>query len=60
MASPIPQFCGAQAEFAVAASGMIAPQTAIAESRRSSIGSRHCGNRWQMLFQYAQAMRGQP
>jgi hypothetical protein len=40
-----PQFCGAQAEFAVATAGGGRPQTAIAESRRRSVGSRHRGDR---------------
>ena len=40
-----PQFCGAQAEFALATAGMIAPQATIPELCRSSIGSGRCGDR---------------
>jgi len=54
-----PQFCGAQAEFAVATADMVArkPQSLTYEEAASA--PVIAVSAWQMLFQYAQAMRGQ-
>ncbi len=54
-----PQFCGAQAEFAVAASGMIARKPQSLNHVAAASAPVIAVTAWQMLFQYAQAMRGQ-
>jgi len=51
-----PQFCGAQAEFAVAAADMIACKLSYVEAASAPVIAVTA---WQMLFQYAKAMRGQ-
>ncbi len=54
-----PQFCGAQAEFAVARSGMIARKPQSLNHVEAASAPVIAVTAWQMLFQYAQAMRGQ-
>ena len=54
-----PQFCGAQAEFAVATSGMIARKPRSLNHVEAASAPVIAVTAWQMLFQYAQAMRGQ-
>src|SRR5579864_5858002 len=54
-----PQFCGAQAEFAVATSGMIARKPQSLNHVEAASAPVIAVTAWQMLFQYAQAMRGQ-
>ncbi len=54
-----PQFCGAQAEFAVATAGMIAPKPRLLSHVEAASAPVIAVTAWQMLFQYAQAMRGQ-
>jgi NADPH:quinone reductase-like Zn-dependent oxidoreductase len=54
-----PQFCGAQAEFAVAASGMIARKPQSLNYVEAASAPVIAVTAWQMLFQYAQATRGQ-
>jgi NADPH:quinone reductase-like Zn-dependent oxidoreductase len=54
-----PQFCGAQAEFAVAASGMVARKPQSLNHIEAASAPVIAVTAWQMLFQYAQAMRGQ-
>jgi len=54
-----PQFCGAQAEFAVAAAGMIARKPESLNHLEAASAPVIAVTAWQMLFQYAQAMRGQ-
>jgi len=54
-----PQFCGAQAEFAVAASGMVARKPQSLNHVEAASAPVIAVTAWQMLFQYAQAMRGQ-
>ena len=54
-----PQFCGAQAEFAVATSGMIARKPRSLNHAEAASAPVIAVTAWQMLFQYAQAMRGQ-
>jgi NADPH:quinone reductase-like Zn-dependent oxidoreductase len=53
------QFCGAQAEFAVAAAGMIAPKPRLLSYVEAASAPVIAATAWQMLFQYAQAARGQ-
>src|SRR5271169_6662386 len=53
-----PQFCGAQAEFAVATSGMIARKPQSLNHVEAASAPVIAVTAWQMLFQYAQAMRG--
>jgi len=54
-----PQFCGAQAEFAVAAAGMVSRKPRSLNCVEASSAPVIAVTAWQMLFQYAQAMRGQ-
>jgi len=54
-----PQFCGAQAEFAVARSGMIARKPQSLNHVEAASAPVIALTAWQMLFQYAQAKRGQ-
>jgi NADPH:quinone reductase-like Zn-dependent oxidoreductase len=54
-----PQFCGAQAEFAVATSGMVARKPRSLNHVEAASAPVIAVTAWQMLFQYAQAMRGQ-
>jgi NADPH:quinone reductase-like Zn-dependent oxidoreductase len=54
-----PQFCGAQAEFAVAAAGMVARKPQSLNYLEAASAPVIAVTAWQMLFQYAQAMRGQ-
>jgi NADPH:quinone reductase-like Zn-dependent oxidoreductase len=54
-----PQFCGAQAEFAVAASGMSARKPQSLNHVEAASAPVIAVTAWQMLFEYAQAMRGQ-
>ncbi len=54
-----PQFCGAQAEFAVAAVGMIARKPRSLNHVEAASAPVIAVTAWQMLFQYAQAKRGQ-
>ncbi len=54
-----PQFCGAQAEFAVATAGMIARKPGSLNHVEAASAPVIAVTAWQMLFQYAEAMRGQ-
>jgi len=54
-----PQFCGAQAEFAVATAGMIARKPQSLSHVEAASAPVIAVTAWQMLFQYAQATRGQ-
>ncbi len=54
-----PQFCGAQAEFAVATAGMVARKPQSLNYLEAASAPVIAVTAWQMLFQYAQAMRGQ-
>jgi NADPH:quinone reductase-like Zn-dependent oxidoreductase len=54
-----PQFCGAQAEFALAAAGMIAPKPRLLSHVEAASVPVIAVTAWQMLFQYAHATRGQ-
>jgi NADPH:quinone reductase-like Zn-dependent oxidoreductase len=54
-----PQFCGAQAEFAVATSGMVALRPQSLNDVEAASAPVIAVTAWQMLFQYAQATRGQ-
>ncbi len=54
-----PQFCGAQAEFAVATSGMVARKPQSLNHVEAASAPVIAVTAWQMLFQYAQAMHGQ-
>jgi NADPH:quinone reductase-like Zn-dependent oxidoreductase len=54
-----PQFCGAQAEFALAAAEMIAPSPRGLSQVEAASAPVIAVTAWQMLFQYAQATRGQ-
>jgi len=54
-----PQFCGAQAEFAVAACGMIARKPQSLNHVEAASAPVIAVTAWQMLFQYAKATRGQ-
>src|ERR1700680_836704 len=53
-----PQFCGAQAEFAVATAGMVARKPQSLNHVEAASAPVIAVTAWQMLFQYAQAMRG--
>jgi NADPH:quinone reductase-like Zn-dependent oxidoreductase len=53
-----PQFCGAQAEFAVALAGMIAPKPRRLSHREATSAPVVAVTAWQMLFEYAQAKSG--
>ena len=54
-----PQFCGAQAEFAVAMSGMVGRKPQSLNHVEAASAPVIAVTAWQMLFQYAHAMRGQ-
>jgi NADPH:quinone reductase-like Zn-dependent oxidoreductase len=54
-----PQFCGAQAEFAVAMAGMVARKPESLNYLEAASAPVIAVTAWQMLFQYAQAARGQ-
>ncbi len=54
-----PQFCGSQAEFAVATAGMIAHKPQSLNHVEAASAPVIAVTAWQMLFQYAQAKRGQ-
>ena len=54
-----PQFCGAQAEFAVAMADMVACKPQSLTHLEAASAPVIAVAAWQMLFQYAQAMRGQ-
>jgi NADPH:quinone reductase-like Zn-dependent oxidoreductase len=54
-----PQFCGAQAEYAVAAAGMIAPKPPSLDFVEAASVPVIAVTAWQMLFEYAQAKRGE-
>jgi len=53
-----PQFCGAQAEFAVALAGMIAPKPRRLNHLEAASAPVVAVTAWQMLFEYAQAKTG--
>jgi NADPH:quinone reductase-like Zn-dependent oxidoreductase len=54
-----PQFCGAQAEFAVAEVGMIARKPQTLSFLESASAPVVAVTAWQMLFEYANAKRGE-
>jgi NADPH:quinone reductase-like Zn-dependent oxidoreductase len=54
-----PQFCGAQAEFAVAMAGMIARKPQSPNYVEAASAPVIAVTAWQMLLQYGQATRGQ-
>ncbi|MGD0416709.1 MAG: NADP-dependent oxidoreductase [Terriglobales bacterium] len=54
-----PQFCGAQAEFAVAKAGMIARKPQSLNYVEAASAPVIAVTAWQMLLQYGQATRGQ-
>lgn len=54
-----PQFCGAQAEFAVARAGMIAPKPRRLNHVEAASAPVVAVTAWQMLFEYAQAKSGE-
>jgi NADPH:quinone reductase-like Zn-dependent oxidoreductase len=54
-----PQFCGAQAEFAVAMAGMIARKPQSLNYVEAASAPVVAVTAWQMLLQYGQATRGQ-
>jgi NADPH:quinone reductase-like Zn-dependent oxidoreductase len=54
-----PQFCGAQAEFAVATAAMVARKPRSLNYVEAASAPVIAVTAWQMLFQYAQASRGQ-
>ncbi len=54
-----PQFCGAQAEFAVAKAGMVAAKPRLLSHVEAASAPVTAVTAWQMLFEYAEAMRGQ-
>jgi NADPH:quinone reductase-like Zn-dependent oxidoreductase len=53
-----PQFCGGQAEFAVATAGMIARKPQSLNHLEAASAPVIAVTAWQMLFQYGEAMRG--
>lgn len=53
-----PQFCGAQADYAVASAAMIAPKPRNLNHREAASASVVAVTAWQMLFEYAQAKSG--
>lgn len=53
-----PQFCGAQAEYAVAQAGMIAPKPKGLDFLQAASAPVIAVAAWQMLFEYAQVRRG--
>src|SRR4051794_9282030 len=54
-----PQFCGAQAEYAVASAAMIAPKPIKLSFLEAASAPVVAVTAWQMLFEYAKAKRGQ-
>ena len=54
-----PQFCGAQAEFAVATAGMVARKPRSLNYLEAASAPVIAVTAWQMLFEYAQAKLGQ-
>jgi NADPH:quinone reductase-like Zn-dependent oxidoreductase len=54
-----PQFCGAQAEYAVAVAGMIALKPPLLDFAEAASVPVIAVTAWQMLFEYAQAKRGE-
>ncbi len=54
-----PQFCGAQAEYAVAQAGMIAPKPKGLDFPQAASAPVIAVAAWQMLFEYAQVKRGE-
>jgi NADPH:quinone reductase-like Zn-dependent oxidoreductase len=54
-----PQFCGAQAEFAVASAGMIAPKPQSLTHIQAASAPVVAVTAWQMLFQYALAKKSE-
>jgi NADPH:quinone reductase-like Zn-dependent oxidoreductase len=54
-----PQFCGAQAEYAVAAAGMIAHKPSLLDFAEAASAPVIAVTAWQMLFEYAQAKPGE-
>jgi NADPH:quinone reductase-like Zn-dependent oxidoreductase len=54
-----PQFCGAQAEFAVATAGMMARKPQSLNYVEAASAPVIAVTAWQMLFQYANVIRGQ-
>jgi NADPH:quinone reductase-like Zn-dependent oxidoreductase len=52
------QFCGAQAEFAVALAGMIAPKPRLLNHLEAASAPVIAVAAWQMLFEYAKAKTG--
>ena len=54
-----PQFCGAQAEYAVAQAGMIAPKPKGLDFLHAASAPVIAVAAWQMLFEYAQVKRGE-
>ena len=54
-----PQFCGAQAEYAVAAAEMIALKPPLLDFAEAASAPVIAVTAWQMLFEYAQAKRGE-
>jgi NADPH:quinone reductase-like Zn-dependent oxidoreductase len=53
-----PQFCGAQAEFAIALAGMIAPKPSRLNHLEAASAPVIAVAAWQMLFEYAQVKSG--
>lgn len=54
-----PQFCGAQADYAVASAAMIAPKPRNLDYRQAASAPVVAVTAWQMLFEYAQGKRGE-
>jgi NADPH:quinone reductase-like Zn-dependent oxidoreductase len=54
-----PQFCGAQAEYAVASAAMITPKPRNLNHRKAASAPVVAVTAWQMLFEYAQAKSGE-
>lgn len=54
-----PQFCGAQAEYAIASAGMIAPKPATLTHIEAASVPVVAVTAWQMLFQYALTTRSE-
>jgi len=54
-----PEFCGAQAEYAVAVAAMIAPKPQLLDFVEAASAPVIAVAAWQMLFEYAQAKRGE-
>jgi NADPH:quinone reductase-like Zn-dependent oxidoreductase len=54
-----PQFCGAQADFAIASAGMIAPKPSNLSHQEAASAPVVAVTAWQMLFEYGQVRSGQ-